>query len=163
MTGLWEQKLLKISAGHLSKDAFLREIRQYTAGVIAEIKSSAEVYRHDNLTTNKCPDCGKFMLEVTGKKGKMLVCQDRECGSRVNLSFTTRARCPECHKFMEIVGDGPDKIIRCACGHSEKYEAFVQRKNSQPSKREVEAYLKKQRDPEETNSPFAALKGLLEK
>ena len=33
-----------------------------------------------------CPDCGKPMLEVNGKKGKMLVCQDRECGHRKNVS-----------------------------------------------------------------------------
>ena len=47
-----------------------------------EIKDSDKKFKHDNLTGRKCPECGKLMLEVNGKKGKMLVCQDRECGHR---------------------------------------------------------------------------------
>ena len=31
----------------------------------------------------------KYLLEVKGKKGKMLVCQDRECGYRKGLAQIT--------------------------------------------------------------------------
>jgi DNA topoisomerase-3 len=163
MTGVWEQKLSKISEGRLDKTAFLREIRTYTASIIQEIKSSQEVFRHDNLTSTRCANCGKFMLEVAGKKGKMLVCQDRECNTRVNLSISTRARCPKCQKFMELTGDGDHKEMRCSCGFSEKYAVFLERRNSQPSKKEVQAYMVKQsRDEHDIkSSPFAALKELL--
>ncbi|MDR1532118.1 MAG: DNA topoisomerase III [Clostridiales bacterium] len=160
MTGQWEQKLLKISNGKLGKDVFLREIRSYTTEIITGIKSSTEVFRHDNLSTTKCPNCGKFMLEVNGKKGKMLVCQDRECGARVNLSFTTRSRCPECGKFLEITGDGDRKEVVCSCGHSEKYDAFIKRKSSQPSKKEVQEFMAKLKKDDVKNNPFAALQGL---
>ena len=54
------------------------------------------------MTKEKCPDCGKYLLEVNGKKGKMLICQDRECGYRRSLSLVTNARCPNCHKKMEL-------------------------------------------------------------
>ena len=40
------------------------------------------VYRADNLTKTKCPLCGKYMLLVNGKRGRMLSCQDRACGHR---------------------------------------------------------------------------------
>jgi len=92
LTGLWEQKLSAISKGKLGKEAFIQEIRQYTAAIIKEIKASSETFKHDNMTRDKCPGCGKFMLIVKGKKGEMLVCQDRECNTRVNLSFSERRR-----------------------------------------------------------------------
>ena len=57
-------------------------MKNYTKEIVAEIKSSDKKYKHDNISTKSCPDCGKPMLEVNGKKGKMLVCQDRECGHR---------------------------------------------------------------------------------
>ena len=64
-------------------------------------KNSENKFKHDNLTRNKCPNCGKFMLEVNGKRGKMLVCEDRECNTRKLISQTTNARCPNCHKVKE--------------------------------------------------------------
>jgi DNA topoisomerase-3 len=50
------------------------------------------------MTGARCPECGKYLLEVNNKKGKMLVCQDRECGYRKGVAKVTNARCPECHK-----------------------------------------------------------------
>ncbi len=38
------------------------------------------------------------MLEVNGKKGKMLICEDRECNTRKTISQVTNSRCPNCHK-----------------------------------------------------------------
>jgi len=40
------------------------------------------VYKADNISRTKCPVCSKYMLLVNGKRGKMLVCQDRNCGHR---------------------------------------------------------------------------------
>ena len=61
-------------------------IEDYTKSLIREIRESDGKFRHDNMTRHKCPQCGKFMLEVNGKHGKMLVCQDRECGYRETIS-----------------------------------------------------------------------------
>jgi len=166
LTGNWEQQLLSISTGKLNKNAFLRDIRKYTSGLISEIKNSTQVFRHDNLTTTKCPECGMFMLQVTGKKGEMLVCQDRECNTRMNLSLSIRSKCPRCHKFLKIVGEGEKRLVVCTCGHKEKYENFEKRKKEDRnamSKREVQAFMdsqNKQSKAEAKNNPFAALKGM---
>ena len=168
LTGNWEQKLSGISKGTLNKDNFMQDIRKYTREIIKEIKDSSAVYRHDNLTSTKCPSCGKFMLQVAGKKGEMLVCQDRECNERVNLSMSIRSKCPRCHKFLKIVGAGDKRTVVCSCGHKEKYENFDKRKKEEKnnmSKRDVQAYLnkmnKKADDNIGENNPFAALKGML--
>ena len=164
LTGQWEKKLLQISEGKLKKDIFLQEIRKYTQQIILDIKKSQEVFRHDNLSTTKCPTCGKLMLAVNGKKGKMLVCQDRECNYRESLSITTRARCAQCHRFLEIVGSGEKRRVVCSCGHNEKYESFEKRKkaeSNQLSKKDVQQYIRKINDASKQSAesnPFAALK-----
>lgn len=148
LTAEWEQKLERISKGTLNKQAFIQEIKSYTKAAVHEIKNSERKFKHDNITGTKCPDCGKLMLEVSGKKGKMLVCQDRECGHRKNVSKTTNARCPKCHKRLELRGEGEGQMFACVCGHREKLSSFNERrkneKNKNVSKKEVSNYLKKQ-------------------
>ncbi|MCL2373223.1 MAG: DNA topoisomerase III [Defluviitaleaceae bacterium] len=162
LTGNWEQKLSSIAANKLNKNDFLQDIRKYTTQIITEIKNSTQTYRHDNLSTTKCPECGLFMLQVAGKKGEMLVCQDRECNSRVNLSMNIRSKCPTCHKWLKITGEGEARQVVCICGHKEKYEAFAKRKSETMSKREVQTYLDNMtKKTEPANNPFGALKGLI--
>ena len=160
LTGEWEQKLQAISTGKLNKTDFLKNIRLYTKELILNIKNSEAVFRHDNLSTTKCPECGLLMLAVTGKKGEMLVCQDRECNTRVNISMQIRSKCPNCHKFLKITGAGDKKKVECTCGHSEKYETFEKRKKETMSKKDVAAYLAKSNKKEAINNPFGMLKDL---
>ena len=147
LTAEWEQKLEKIEKGQLSKEQFISEMRNYSKEIVREIKNSDKTFKHDNLTRNKCPECGKFMLEVKSKKGKMHICQDRECGYRKSISMISNARCPKCKKKMEIRGDGENKTFYCKCGYREKLSAFNKRKEKQKdrmSKGEVNKYLNKQ-------------------
>lgn len=147
LTAEWEQKLGLIEKGQLKRSTFINEMKKYTKEIIKDIKSSEEKFRHDNLTRSKCPECGKFMLEVKTKRGKMHVCQDRECGHRVSISKTTNARCPNCKKRLELQGEGEGQVFVCSCGHREKLSAFNERKKNQKpkvSKREVSKYLKQQ-------------------
>ncbi len=58
----------------------MREISDYTQALINDIKTSDGKFRHDNVTRHRCPECGKIFIEVNGKHGKRLVCQDRICG-----------------------------------------------------------------------------------
>ncbi len=149
LTAEWEQKLESISKGTLNKHTFMNEIKNYSTIAVKEIKNSTKQYKHDNLTGSRCPECGKLMLEVKSKKGKMLVCQDRECGYRKNLALTTNARCPNCHKKLELHGEGEGKKFVCSCGYREKYTSFSERKekekNSKASKKDVNNYLKDQK------------------
>ncbi|MEH7096180.1 DNA topoisomerase III [Neobacillus vireti] len=153
LTAEWEQKLDQIAHGKLKKDVFISEMKKYTKEIVAEIKASNKKYKHDNISTKSCPDCGKPMLEVNGKKGKMLVCQDRECGHRKNVSRVTNARCPQCHKKLELRGEGEGQIFTCKCGHREKLSAFEARRKKESAgkvdKRTVQKYLKSQNKEEE--------------
>lgn len=167
LTAEWEKKLTDISNGKANKDAFIEDIKSYTKEIVKEINRSDSKFKHDNLTKNKCPNCGKFMLEVNGKKGKMLVCEDRECNTRKTVSQITNSRCPNCHKKLELRGEGENKIFACACGYREKLSAFNKRKaeeKSKGSKKDIQKYLKNQNKNEETfNNPFAEALAKLKK
>ena len=147
LTASWEMRLQAIAKGKESDKTFMKEIDNYTKALIQEIKSADGTFRHDNMTRTKCPECGKFMLEVNGKHGKMLVCQDRECGHKETISRHTNARCPICHKKMDLVGKGDGQRFICVCGHKEKLSSFEERKKKEgkgASKKDVNNYLRKQ-------------------
>ncbi|MFJ8101301.1 DNA topoisomerase III [Lysinibacillus sp. NPDC096212] len=161
-TAEWEQKLELISKGKLKKDVFINEMKKHTQEIVAEIKASDKKYKHDNISTKSCPDCGKPMLEVNGKKGKMLVCQDRDCGHRKNVSRVTNARCPQCKKKLELRGEGDGQIFVCKCGYREKLSAFEARRKKEGGgkvdKRSVQKYMKQQeKEAEPLNNAFADL------
>jgi len=148
LTAEWELKLEAIASGRLSKDTFVKEMKDYARTVVHEIKSSENTFKHDNLTGNKCPQCGQYLLDVKGKRGKMLICPDRECGHRDLVARTTNARCPQCRKKLELRGSGQGQIFVCKCGYREKLSAFEARKKKESprgSKKEVSKYLQEQK------------------
>lgn len=159
LTAEWEQKLGLIAKGKLKKADFINEMKAYAKEIVHEVKNSAEKFRHDNITGKRCPDCDKPMLEVNGKKGKMLVCQDRECGHRKNVSKVTNARCPKCRKKLELRGEGEGQMFACVCGHREKLSTFQERRkkndSQKASKRDVNQYLKNQNQDEPVNTALA--------
>ena len=167
LTAKWEKTLTDISKGKSKKNDFINQMKNYSKTIVKEIKNSENKFKHDNLTRNKCPNCGKFMLEVNGKRGKMLVCEDRECNTRKLISQTTNARCPNCHKRLELKGEGEGKIFTCSCGYREKLSSFNKRKSEEKgkaSKKDINKYLKYQnKDQEVFNNPFAALANLKKK
>ena len=160
LTASWEVKLNDIAKGKLNKDVFINEMKDYTKSIIKDIKNNDGKFKHDNLTKNKCPECGKYMLEVNGKRGKMLVCSDRECNNRKMVAQKTNSRCPVCHKRLELRGEGEGKVFVCSCGHREKLSSFNKRKkeeSNKASKRDINKYLKNQnKNDENFNNPFAA-------
>lgn len=160
LTARWEKELSDIAKGKAKKKDFEAKIRNYTVDIVKDITASSKTYRHDNLTNKKCPECGKLMLEVNHKNGRMLVCQDRECGYRKTLSRVTNARCPQCHKKMEMVGEGENKRFSCVCGYREKLSAFEKRKKESGggvSKKDVNKYMNKMKKEakEPVNNAFA--------
>jgi DNA topoisomerase-3 len=168
LTAEWERKLNLISKGKLDKNTFIKEMKGYTRDIVKDIKSSTDKFKYDNLSTTKCTECGKLMLEVKTKHGKSLVCQDRNCGHRINLSRTTNARCPNCHKKLDMVGHDDNKKFVCSnCGFRETLAAFEKKKkgqNSKGGKRDFQDYKKKSekaaKDAEIADNPFAALANL---
>lgn len=156
LTAKWEQQLSLISEGKANDGKFIGEMRDYAVSLVNAVKNSNAEYKHDNLTREPCPQCGKYLLEVNGKKGKMLVCQDRECGYRKSVSIITNARCPECHKKLEMRGEGDKKGFFCTCGYREKLSDFEKRKESAGAgKRDVASYMQKQAKQKTASNPLA--------
>ena len=142
----------------MGQNVFIGDIKTYTRALVQQIKNSTAKFRHDNITHKKCPECGRFLLEVNGKQVKMLVCQDRSCGYRKSVSRQTNARCPNCHKKMELRGDGESKAFFCKCGYREKLQMFQKRREQaggKVSKNEVSKYLREQQSAEPVNTALA--------
>ena len=145
LTAKWEDQLADIAKGKVRDSEFVGQMRKYATELVTEVKASNQTYRHDNQTRTPCPDCGKYLLRVKGKRGEMLVCPDRECGYRRSLSQTTNARCPNCHKKMELRGEGEKQMFACVCGYREKLSDFKKRRaNAGAGKRDVRKYLANQ-------------------
>lgn len=156
LTAEWEQQLSLISKGQVRDSAFLSDMRGYASKLVSKVIASDAVYVHDNVTREKCPECGKFLLTVKGKRGQMLVCPDRECGYRKSVSVQTNARCPNCHKKMELRGEGDKKIFACICGYREKLSDFEKKRQDKGlNKREVQKYLNNQTNHSSGNSALA--------
>jgi len=146
LTANWEQNLGEIARGKLRAEKFIEDMRGYAARLVSEVIASAELYHHDNITREKCPDCEKQLLDVAGKKGRMYICPDRDCGYRKNVSTVTNARCPQCHKKLELRGEGEKRSFFCVCGHRERLSDFEDRKSSAgANKRDTEKYLQSQK------------------
>ncbi len=169
LTAKWEQELDAISRGNTDKKDFIRDIRDYAKNLVKTVIAEDKTYRHDNVTTTPCPVCGKMLLSVNGKKGKLLVCQDRDCGYRQNVSLKTGLRCPNCHKTMELFGEGDKRTYICPCGYREKLSAYQKRRQSEgsgASKQFVQSYLRRQNQEqkeEKTAMQLAFEKAMAEK
>ena len=156
LTAQWERRLGEIAQGREQEGAFVDEMRQFAARLVAQVKASDAAYRHDNQTRTPCPDCGKYLLRVKTKRGEMLVCPDRECGYRRSVKQTTNARCPNCHKRMELRGEGEKQLFACVCGYREKLSDFKKRRAQKSAgKGDVRRYLAQQEQREEKG--FSAL------
>lgn len=169
LTAKWEKQLEDIAKGKINDSKFIKDMREYATNLVEDVKGGTEKFHHDNQTGSRCPNCGKYLLEVNGKNGRMLVCQDRECGYRENLARLTNARCPECHKKLELRGQGEGKIYVCVgenCNFREKASVFEKRfdKKGKVNKNEVKNIMKKmQKEAEDFNeNPFAKLFGKIE-
>jgi DNA topoisomerase-3 len=82
MTADWEQRLNHIASGKGSRREFIADIRSSALEMVQKVIADEASYKATNVSRSKCPSCGKNMLLVNGKKGKMLVCPDRSCGHR---------------------------------------------------------------------------------
>ncbi|AQR95250.1 DNA topoisomerase III [Clostridium saccharoperbutylacetonicum] len=164
LTAKWESQLDEIAKGKRDAHIFVKEMKNYSVALVEDVKGASSKFVHDNKTGKKCPNCGKYLLEVKGKNGTMNVCQDRECGYRENVARVTNARCPECKKKLELRGQGEGKIYVCPgtnCNFREKASVFEKRfdKAGKTDKREVNNIMKKMKKEAEAdlNNPFADL------
>jgi DNA topoisomerase III len=148
LTAKWEKELEEIARGKGDPKKFKQRIREQTARLVSEIKTSDKSYRAHNLTGSKCPECGEFMKERKTKEGRILVCSSPECSFRKHKDpKLSQRRCPQCHKRMEIHNGKAGAYFQCRrCNVVEKAED----KKKGVSKRE-ERKLKEKYSPAESN------------
>ena len=147
LTAKWEEKLTAISDGKLKSSKFINEMRQYTSQLVQDVKASEASYRHDNMTQKICPECGSHLLDVNGKKGKLLVCSNTACRYKQQVSYISNARCPNCHKKLTVVGEKDKKLYTCVCGFREKFDRMnekLKEKRNVAGKQDLREYNKKQ-------------------
>ncbi|CAM4307690.1 DNA topoisomerase III [Paenibacillus tarimensis] len=114
MTASWEAELERIAKGKGNREAFMTGIREQAAKWVEEIKQETKTYKPHNLTHSRCPECGKPLMEVKSKRGRSLVCSDRECGFRRSAEpALSNKRCPQCRKKMEIHTGKAGKYAQC--------------------------------------------------
>ena len=132
LTARWEQRLTEIARGRESKTKFIKGIRENAAQLVRSVETNTAAYKADNISRTKCPACGKYMLLVNGKRGKMLVCQDRECGHRQpekesNLGFTSSRHASRTNQKLisrfsdqESIGSSLGDLLKKALAQEER-------------------------------------------
>ena len=151
LTARWEKQLNEISLGKAKRAKFISGIREHAQSIVATVLNSVSTFKPDNVTGNKCPDCGKFLLSIKTKRGSSLVCPDRNCGHRQTEKESSNRPCPQCKKRkMEIREGKGGKIIVCThCRFQEKYV--------QDYKREAKVNIKAYSDTAPLVSSLSAL------
>ncbi|MCU6709822.1 DNA topoisomerase III [Paenibacillus sp. J5C_2022] len=162
LTAKWENELERISKGKGDAKSFMRGIRGQAEKWVAEVKRETKEYKPHNLTHSKCPDCGKPLMEVNSKRGKSLVCSDRECSyRRAAEPVKLNKRCPQCHKKMDLRDGKAGKFAQCKpCNVIEMLE---DKNSARMNKREQHKLVQKYSDNAPlTNSLADKLKAALE-
>lgn len=114
LTAQWERELEQIATGRGNRQAFMEGIREFAARLVREVKNSQAEYKPHNLTNSHCPNCGKRLMEKKSKRGKMLVCINKECGyRRAAEPVLLNKRCPQCRRKMELHEGKAGKYAQC--------------------------------------------------
>lgn len=158
LTAKWEQQLVAIEKGQLTRAAFIDDIKAATKTLVAEIKRSDATYQDHNLTHKLCPECGSRLREKSTKQGVRLICSNPDCHySRYRDPKVTNHRCSQCHKKMVVLSGANGDYFKCQnCGNTEAISE-AKGKRGRVNKREQAQLLKKYSQPSEPEeSPLAA-------
>ncbi len=130
LTAEWEQRLTDIAQGRAKKADFIADIRKDTVALVQGVRNTTATYKPDNVTKNRCPQCGRYMLLINGKRGKMLACPERACGYRQpekvdtfgRLGGSSRAtrRLVAQYSDSEEIGTNLGELLKAALAEKEK-------------------------------------------
>jgi DNA topoisomerase-3 len=129
LTGQWEQKLARMVHGEYEREAFMREVREMVADLVAQI-AGTEIERSASgggvprgggasrpAGALDCPQCvaegraGGFLIERAGAHGKFFVCASGKeaCGFITDKPKNAKqrkamqeTRCPVCQGAMRL-------------------------------------------------------------
>lgn len=124
LTAKWERELERIARGEGRSAEFMAGIRQMAQELVSSVKQSNADYKPHNLSHSHCPTCGERMIERKTKRGKLLLCPNKECGYKRSAEpQLSNHRCSRCHKKMELKQGKAGKYFRCVnCNIVEKLE-----------------------------------------
>ena len=75
MTVAWEEKIADIKNGKFDEDTFINDIENYIIEVLKDTNRSIQwTIQNENKLDEKCPECGKPLVERNGKYGKFISC-----------------------------------------------------------------------------------------
>lgn len=156
LTAEWELRLENIYRGKEKLNKFIDDITKFMKILLNDVISSEQKFIPENLTKQKCPECGSPLLEVKNKLGISLVCENRSCKYRKNIEKNSNARCPNCHKKLKLYGENEKKTYFCECGYREKVNVFHEKNKSSDdlNKYQLNNYLKNQKNEIPSNNPF---------
>jgi DNA topoisomerase-3 len=89
MTGEWEAKLNKMEKGEVKRDAFMREINQFTEEVVEKARSHMQTLVNRTFPDLEvpCPACGAPRLKQTDATYE---CREQDCDFRVSKHIAGR-------------------------------------------------------------------------
>jgi DNA topoisomerase-3 len=131
LTARWEQRLSDIARGREKRHAFINDIRKDASQLVESIKIDAATYKADNVTKTKCPLCGRYMLLVNGKRGRMLACPERSCGyrqpekedfNRMGSSSRANQRLIAQYSDKEEIGTNLGELLKAALAEKDKQQ-----------------------------------------
>lgn len=92
LTGLWEERLSKISSGKEEPDGFISDIKTNASELVKEVLNDKDEYNPALMgdEEKKCPSCGWPMVKVIDEEGTVhYVCQRFSCGYEEKLHKKT--------------------------------------------------------------------------
>ncbi|MGZ9583951.1 DNA topoisomerase III [Paenibacillus marinisediminis] len=146
LTAKWERELERIARGEGRSAEFMSGIRTMTQELVSSVKRSEAEYKPHNLTHSHCPTCGSRMMERKTKRGKMLLCSNKECDyKRSAEKQLSNKRCPRCHKKMELKDGKAGKYFQCLpCNIVEKLEASGGKVKKHEERKLVQQYSRQE-------------------
>lgn len=148
LTARWERELEQIARGKGDSGQFMAGIREQAKVLVHEIKHSRAEYKPHNVTNSRCPDCGKSLIIKKTKRGRRLVCHDRECGyARDAEPALLNKRCPQCRKKMELREGKAGKFAHCrACNVIEMLDGDHPKGGGRSHRRQDQSLIRKYSD-----------------
>ncbi|WP_028593375.1 DNA topoisomerase III [Paenibacillus assamensis] len=146
LTAKWERELERIARGERRSGDFMQQIREMAKQLVQGVKASEAEYKPHNVSHSHCPDCGTRMLERKSKRGKTLVCPNKECGYKRSADKQlSNRRCSRCHKRMELKTGKVGKFFQCLpCNVIEKLDGASGKVKKHEERKLVKQYSKQE-------------------
>ncbi len=158
LTSKWEKELENITKGKKHREDFMKDIVSNTERLVKETLQADNSYKHSNMISKICPECGKNLLAVTKKDTLLHTCSDRNCKFKEVVGRLSYKKCKKCHNKMEMKEVKGDTIFVCKkCNIEQKLSEMAE--GGRANRRELSSINRKNDEEfKKADNPFSALK-----